>query len=94
LDILPGSQLWDDLSGEFTVDWRRHSYQEASWIPDTIEEKDLIQAQPRAFREFFLRPKPLFFLLRYFKFSQLPFIFKRVKDFKIFSLPKAAERGN
>jgi len=94
LDVFPGSQLWDDLSGEFTVDWNRHSYQETTWIPQTISREDLAQAQPKAFREFFLRPRPLLFLLRYFKFSQLPFIFKRVRDFKMFSLPKFRERGH
>lgn len=91
LDILPGSQLWEQLSGQFTIDWSKPSYQDVTWVPDTILKQDLKLAQSKAFREFFLRPKPLMFFLIYFKFSQLPFIIKRLKDFRVFSLSKPIE---
>ncbi|OGX15648.1 MAG: hypothetical protein A2166_02640, partial [Omnitrophica WOR_2 bacterium RBG_13_41_10] len=32
LDVLPGSQLWEDLEGKFVADWARHSYQEVTWV--------------------------------------------------------------
>lgn len=85
LDILPGSQLWNELKETLDLNWNRRSYQEVTWIPDGLKKKDLEKAQSRAFRTFFLRPRPLLFFLRYFKISQLPFIFRRIKDFGVFS---------
>ena len=54
LDVLPGSRLWDELSGQFTPDWTRRSYQEVTWCPPTVDRATLAAAPSRAFRSFFL----------------------------------------
>ena len=33
LDVLPGSELWENLKGDFDIDWGRESYHEVSWVP-------------------------------------------------------------
>lgn len=83
LDVFPGSQLWDELDFEKNVDWTKHSYQESTWKPPTIDLVTLNSAPSRAFKSFFFRPKPMFSLIKYFRLSQLPFILKRIQDFKI-----------
>lgn len=86
LDVLPGSALWDELSGTNFADWHKRSYQEVSWIPPTIKKEALQRAPSLAFRSFFLRPKQLFRLIKYIRPYQLPFIIRRLMDFKI--IPK------
>ena len=88
LDVLPGSEIWKNLGEDRKLCWNYRSYQEVSWVPDTIDIDDLRKAPGKAFRSFFLRPKQIFSLLRYFKLSQISFILKRIKDFKVFNLKK------
>jgi len=84
LDVLPGSELWDELRGQFEPNWALRSYQEVKWTPPTISREVLAAAPSRAFRRFFLRPRPLLGLLRYVRLSQLRFILQRVADFRVF----------
>jgi len=84
LDVIPGSELWDELKFEKKVDWSKESFHEVTWIPPTIDKKTLEKSAPNAFKSFFFRPKPMFCLIRYFKPAQIPFIIRRLLDFKIF----------
>ncbi len=84
LDVLPGSELWDKLDFGKKVDWTKESFHEATWIPPSIDKKTLEKAAPAAFKSFFFRPRPMFCLIKYFKLAQLPFIIRRITDFKIF----------
>lgn len=86
LDLLPGSALWQEHREEAGIDYSKRSYQEVAWVPPTISRQALEGSQARAFRSFFFRPRPLFSLIRYFRPSQIKFIFKRLKDFKIIKL--------
>lgn len=83
LDLLPGSKLWDELSNKQCTDWRYRSFQEAAWVPEGLTKEKLNALPGYALRSFFLRPHQIYFLLRYFKFSQFPFIIKRMMDFAI-----------
>lgn len=84
LDVLPGSELWEELKGVMSVDHiKGRSYQDVTWLPQGLKKEDLINAQSSAFKEFFFRPAQLFSLLRFFKISQIPFIVKRVSDYRI-----------
>ena len=83
LDIIPGSQLWDELKFDQKVDWGLDSYHEVSWLPPTIDKETLSEAQGRAFKSFFLRPRQIWVILKLFKPSQLKFALKRLKDFKV-----------
>lgn len=84
LDILPGSQLWDELDFEKKVNWEKESYHEMTWVPSTIKPEVLSGAPSKAFKSFFFRPKQFFRLIRYFRPAQLPFVLQRISDFKIF----------
>lgn len=83
LDVLPGSELWDELGGAGIADWNKRSYQQVSWVPPTISREALEQAPARAFRSFFLRPRQLFGVIRFIKPGQVPFIIRRLLDFGI-----------
>jgi radical SAM superfamily enzyme YgiQ (UPF0313 family) len=85
LDLIPGSELWDCHHNEIEYDYTKRSYQDTTWIPSTISRSDLLEAQPMAFKKFFFRPQPIWSLIKHFKFSQLSFVLKRLKDFRIFS---------
>lgn len=85
LDLLPGSALWEEYKDVFSVDYSKDSYHEPTWVPDTINPELLKKWQPRAFRSFFFRPRPLFSLIKFFRLSQFKFILSRLKDFKIFN---------
>jgi radical SAM superfamily enzyme YgiQ (UPF0313 family) len=84
LDVLPGSELWDSLKDSRCADIKvSKSYQDVTWLPQGLDEETLLNSQSEAFRSFFLRPKQLFNIMKYFKFSQLSFILKRVSDYRI-----------
>ena len=85
LDVLPGSALWNELGGADIVDWNKRSYQQLMWAPPTIKKEILEKAPPKAFRSFFLRPHQLFRLIKYMRPYQIPFIVRRLKDFRIIS---------
>lgn len=85
LDVLPGTALWDELEGAKVADWRRRSYQQVTWIPPTVKKEILEKAPSRAFKSFFLRPRQFFLFIKYIKPTQLPFILRRIVDFKILS---------
>lgn len=86
LDVLPGSALWEEHKNDFSIDYRKGSYHEPTWVPETISSQALKKWQPRAFRSFFFRPGPLFSLLKFFRPSQLKYILNRLSDFRIISL--------
>lgn len=93
LDVLPGSELWENLKGDFDIDWGRESYHEVSWVPNTMNKEVLQKAQAKAFRSFFLRPKQLLYFMRFFKLSQFAYITKRILDFGILSFHSNEKRG-
>jgi len=85
LDLLPGSALWREYKDEIEIDYSKRSYQEATWIPPGLTKETLEKSQSLAFRSFFFRPRPLFSLIKYFRFCQLRFVLNRLKDFRIFN---------
>lgn len=85
LDLLPGSALWEEYKDVFSIDYSKESYHEPTWVPDTISPELLKKWQPRAFRSFFFRPRPLFSLIKFFRPSQFKYILNRLKDFRIFN---------
>lgn len=86
LDILPGTPLWDQYKKEAHPNFEYKSFQEPVWIPPNLSYRQLKEMQAHAFRKFFLRPKQIWLMAKYFKFKQLPFFFKRIKDFGIFNI--------
>ena len=86
LDIFPGSELWDELKDKRIVNWDYNSYKEVTWVPEGLNKEKLMNVQSYAFKSFFFRPKQLFSLLKYFKITQIQFVFKRIHDFRILKL--------
>lgn len=83
LDLIPGSELWEQHKNEIVYDYTKKSFQDTTWVPPTISEQDLKAAQPTAFREFFFRPRQIWSIVKYFKPSQLKFVLRRLKDFRV-----------
>lgn len=83
LDVLPGSELFGTLDGQFTPDWTKQSYKEPEWIPAGVTREMLQKAQSRAFRRFYLRSGILLRMIRHFHISQLLFIVKRLSDYRV-----------
>jgi anaerobic magnesium-protoporphyrin IX monomethyl ester cyclase len=84
LDILPGTRLWDIHARDLSIDWTHQSFLEPLWIPEGLSRAKLLAAQGRAFRRFFLRPRQAFLVARHVRLKQLGFLFKRIRDFRMF----------
>ncbi len=85
LDIIPGSALWDELKFAKKVNWHLDSYHEISWLPPTVDRATLAAAQSRAFREFFFNPRRVLTMIKLIKPSQIKYVLRRARDFKIFN---------
>ena len=83
LDVLPGSELWDTLRGKFIPNWEKESYREPEWLPEGITKEQLLAAQSRAFRKFYLRPKIFFKLLKLVGHRQIIYLIKRLKGYRL-----------
>jgi len=84
LDILPGSELWDTLKGQFVPKWDKKSYKEPEWVPENITKKILLQSQSRAFREFYFKsPMRFLKLALLIKPSQIKYLLHRIVDYRI-----------
>lgn len=89
LDVLPGSELWDELGEKsLNADSSKRSYQEVTWVPDALSKDILENAPSKAFKSFFFRPRQLFNALRFIKPSQFPFVVRRLADFGVIPLKK------
>jgi len=85
LDIVPGSELWYTLKGKFKPNWNKDSFREPEWIPEGLTEEQLMKAQVRAFRSFYLRLPVVFKLLKLVRLSQVRFLLQRLKEYRILS---------
>lgn len=83
LDIVPGSELWYTLKGKFNPNWNKDSFREPEWIPEGLTEEQLMKAQVRAFRSFYLRLPVVFKLLKLIRLSQVRFLLQRLKEYRI-----------
>lgn len=83
LDVLPGSELWDTLSGQFEPNWTKNSYKEPEWIPEGLSKSQLMKVQARAFRCFYLRPVIFLKLAKSIRPGQIKYLFQRLRDYRI-----------
>ncbi len=88
LDVIPGSNLWYQLRGEFKPNWRKKYFKEPEWLPAGLTRKDLMNYQEKAFRLFYFRPHIILNLLRKLKLKtilkQMKFLIKILRDYRIF----------
>lgn len=87
LDVLPGSELWDKLKGQFKPNWRKTSYREPEWWPRGLSKKQLMDAQTKATREFHFRPEIFSKLIKLVRFRQIRFLFQRLTDYRLLRFP-------
>ena len=73
--------MWETLGRDRIGGWERRGFQEVVWLPEGLTEDDLVRAQKRAFRQFYLRPRILWGFLRNLKGRQIPHFWRRVTDF-------------
>jgi anaerobic magnesium-protoporphyrin IX monomethyl ester cyclase len=83
LDVLPGSELWDTLKGQFVPNWEKESYREPEWLPESLTREQLLAAQSRAFRKFYFRPKIFFKLLTLIDHRQIFYLIDRIKVYRL-----------
>jgi radical SAM superfamily enzyme YgiQ (UPF0313 family) len=83
LDILPGSELWDALKGKFVPNWGKESYREPECLQEGIKREQLLAAQSRAFRKFYLRPKIFFKLVKLIDHRQIIYLINRIKVYRL-----------
>ncbi len=84
LDVLPGTALWETVRHDLKEPGSYQSFHDPSWIPEGVAPEVLARAPGRAFRRFFLsRPRRLVTLARMIRPEQLPFIFRRLRDFRV-----------
>jgi radical SAM superfamily enzyme YgiQ (UPF0313 family) len=93
LDVIPGSELWDTLKGQFTPDWTKNSFKEPEWIPDGLSKEQLKQAQSRAFLKFYSNPSRFLRLAACVKPRQFGYLWHRLKDYRILDVTRRRKRA-
>jgi anaerobic magnesium-protoporphyrin IX monomethyl ester cyclase len=83
LDILPGSELWLNLSGQFVPDWNKKSFKTPEYTPEGLTKQDLIDAQREAFRKFYIHPRRIFNFVKKLRPSQIGNVIQRMKDYHV-----------
>lgn len=78
LDILPGSQLWNDLNYKFDKSNIQNSYSEPRYLYGDLTKKYIINSQKKAFCLFYFRPKIFFRLLKFIKKEPVIYFFVRL----------------
>lgn len=85
-DVLPGSELWDKLKGQFKPNWRKKAAKESEWIPEGLTNALLKEAQIKAFRRFYLRPNILISHLRFIKWNQIGHIIRILREYNLIKI--------
>ncbi|MCL2389759.1 MAG: radical SAM protein, partial [Elusimicrobia bacterium] len=85
LDMRPGTDLWYELSDQFTPIFSTKNGREPIWIPDGLTRNDLVQAQSEAVKKFYFRPKIFLKMIPFIRLSQIVFIIKWLFKRRVFS---------
>lgn len=78
LELLPGSNLYSELRGQFTPNFSIKSSKILTYIPSRITKEELNGKIGQILRRFYLRPKIFFRILFSIRFNQLMNILKRL----------------
>jgi radical SAM superfamily enzyme YgiQ (UPF0313 family) len=84
-DVTPGSDLWDELAGEYTIDFSKKSRLNPTWIPAGLTKEEIVSAQGIAVKKFYANPVNFFKNMSYIKPVQILYLVKRLFEFKIIS---------
>ncbi len=84
LVVLPGSQLWHDLKGNFEPNFSTPASNYTNWEPPGLTKEFLEKALPEAIKRFWLRPRILWNVVKLVRIKQLPIIFNRLISYKVF----------
>jgi anaerobic magnesium-protoporphyrin IX monomethyl ester cyclase len=86
LDVLPGSELWTELKGQFKPDWSKKSFKTPEYLPHGLLKEDLIEGQKLMFRMFYTTPRRAWRIITRLRPAQFKQFLRRLKDFRIFEL--------
>jgi radical SAM superfamily enzyme YgiQ (UPF0313 family) len=78
-DVLPGSEYWGKLQGQFTPDWKKRSYRDSEWLPEGVTYPQLRALQKEAYRRFYMRPRTVRLLWRNFTPTRVYRIFREAR---------------
>ena len=85
LNIFPGSDLWNELKGQYAPSFSgNHFNSRPVWAPEGLTKEYLMQVQNEAHRKFYSRIKILFGVVRLLKMQQMLYFFKQLKAFRLF----------
>jgi radical SAM superfamily enzyme YgiQ (UPF0313 family) len=83
LSMLPGCEFWNDMKDKVYTPFSNKKFYEVDYIPEGMTKDELYKALREAHKKFFSRPKIIFKLIKYLKFGQLKFLFRRFLDYNI-----------
>jgi radical SAM superfamily enzyme YgiQ (UPF0313 family) len=83
LDLLPGSELWEQHGQQAPDRSTYQSFHDPGWCPEGLDPELLRKAPARALRAFFSRPRRVARMLGMIRPSQLPYLLRRAADFRI-----------
>ena len=81
LDVFPGCEIWQKDKERYKNFNQETSFAKPSIIPEGMTEKDIIRIQDEATWEFYFRPKIMFNVIKYIRFSQIRYLIKRLNKF-------------
>ncbi|GHU85526.1 B12-binding domain-containing radical SAM protein [Deferribacterales bacterium] len=79
LTVLPGSEYWDELKGQYTNIFSQAYFSEVNYVPDGLTTEEIVYAEKQALRKFYLRPKIIFKLMKYIKFRYISHFLTRMR---------------
>lgn len=88
LELLPGSELWKNLSGKFTPNFTTSSSKVPTIKNPEFSKEELSTILEKASKKFYSKPVRLLKLLSLIKISQLSYILKRLSAYKLISFFK------
>ncbi|GAB7140715.1 B12-binding domain-containing radical SAM protein [Deferribacterales bacterium RsTz2092] len=84
LAVLPGSDYWSELEGQYVRALDSSYWSQATYVPDGLTAKYLVDAERQATRKFYLRPRIIFKMLKYIKLRHVRHIFARLRSMRLF----------
>ncbi|MGM9993203.1 MAG: B12-binding domain-containing radical SAM protein [Candidatus Avigastranaerophilus sp.] len=83
LDILPGCEIWQNNKEKYKMFQQETSFAKPSVIPEGMTEEELVRIQDEATYEFYFRPRIMFNIIKFIRFSQLKYLIRRLNKFSL-----------
>ncbi|GHU85753.1 B12-binding domain-containing radical SAM protein [Deferribacterales bacterium] len=84
LAVLPGSDYWNELEGQYTRRFNQSYWGDVNYVPEGLVAEDVLAAQKQTYRRFFLRPRVIFKLLQYIRLRHIGYFLTRIRNIRFF----------